>query len=42
VQAFVDEIHITFLETSAKGSINVEEAFVAMSAAIKRRYDREV
>jgi hypothetical protein len=42
VQAFADEIGISFLETSAKESINVEEAFLAMSAAIKKRYGREV
>jgi Ras-related protein Rab-1A len=42
VQAYADEIGIPFLETSAKESINVEEAFLAMSAAIKKRYAREV
>ncbi|OEL32215.1 GTP-binding protein YPTM1, partial [Dichanthelium oligosanthes] len=40
-QAYADEIGIPFLETSAKESINVEEAFLAMTAAIKKRYDRE-
>lgn len=35
-QAYADEIGIPFLETSAKESINVEEAFLAMSAAIKK------
>jgi Ras-related protein Rab-1A len=35
MQAFVDEIQITFRETSAKESINLEEAFLAMSAVVK-------
>ncbi|TVU14246.1 hypothetical protein EJB05_37702 [Eragrostis curvula] len=35
-KAYADEIGIPFLETSAKESINVEEAFLAMSAAIKK------
>lgn len=35
-QAYADEIGIPFLETSAKESINVEEAFLAMSSAIKK------
>lgn len=35
-QAYADEIGIPFLETSAKDSINVEEAFLAMSEAIKK------
>ncbi|CAD6260778.1 unnamed protein product [Miscanthus lutarioriparius] len=34
--AYAEEIGIPFLETSAKDSINVEEAFLAMSAAIKK------
>ncbi|XP_066346044.1 GTP-binding protein YPTM1-like [Miscanthus floridulus] len=33
---YAEEIGIPFLETSAKDSINVEEAFLAMSAAIKK------
>lgn len=37
MQAYADEIGIPFLETSAKDSINVEEAFLAMSEAIKKR-----
>ncbi|TVT98560.1 hypothetical protein EJB05_56135, partial [Eragrostis curvula] len=36
-KAYADEIGIPFLETSAKESINVEAAFLAMSAAIKKR-----
>nr|ACN35215.1 unknown [Zea mays] len=35
-QAYAEEVGIPFLETSAKESINVEEAFLAMSAAIKK------
>ncbi|KAK4761605.1 hypothetical protein SAY87_029489 [Trapa incisa] len=35
--AFADEIGIPFMETSAKDSTNVEQAFMAMSAAIKNR-----
>lgn len=38
VQAFADEIGIPFLETSAKSSTNVEEAFMAMTAEIKNRF----
>lgn len=36
-QAFADEIGIPFLETSAKNATNVEQAFMAMAAAIKNR-----
>ncbi|KAJ6826031.1 ras-related protein RABD1 [Iris pallida] len=36
-KAFADEIGIPFLETSAKDSINVEQAFLTMSAEIKKR-----
>ncbi|PWA57403.1 small GTPase superfamily [Artemisia annua] len=36
-KAFADEIGIPFLETSAKSSTNVEEAFMAMTAEIKNR-----
>lgn len=36
-QAFADEIGIPFMETSAKDSTNVEQAFMAMAAAIKER-----
>ncbi|KAE9463053.1 hypothetical protein C3L33_05038, partial [Rhododendron williamsianum] len=34
-KAFADEIGIPFMETSAKDSTNVEQAFMAMAAAIK-------
>lgn len=36
-QAFADEIGIPFMETSAKNSTNVEQAFMAMSSEIKNR-----
>ncbi|CAN1259163.1 Ras-related protein RABD2b [Linum perenne] len=36
-KAFADEIGIPFMETSAKNAANVEDAFMAMSAAIKTR-----
>ncbi|EHA8587053.1 Ras-related protein RABD1 [Cocos nucifera] len=36
-KAFADELGIPFLETSAKDSINVEQAFLTMSAEIKKR-----
>lgn len=36
-QALADELGIPFLETSAKDSINVEEAFLAMASAIKNK-----
>lgn len=38
MQAFADEIGIPFMETSAKSATNVEQAFMAMSASIKNRY----
>ena len=37
MQAFADEIGIPFMETSAKNALNVEQAFMAMSASIKDR-----
>ncbi|KAJ4748660.1 Ras-related protein Rab-1A [Rhynchospora pubera] len=37
-EAFADSLGIPFLETSAKESINVEKAFLTMSAEIKRRF----
>ncbi|KAG5601353.1 hypothetical protein H5410_032723 [Solanum commersonii] len=36
-QAFADEIGIPFMETSAKSTTNVEQAFMAMTASIKNR-----
>ncbi|RZR84024.1 hypothetical protein BHM03_00010762, partial [Ensete ventricosum] len=36
-KAFADEIGIPFMETSAKNATNVEQAFMAMTAAIKDR-----
>ncbi|XP_039005537.1 ras-related protein RABD2a-like isoform X2 [Hibiscus syriacus] len=36
-KAFADEIGIPFMETSAKDSTNVEQAFMAMAASIKDR-----
>ncbi|XP_019156198.1 PREDICTED: GTP-binding protein YPTM2-like [Ipomoea nil] len=36
-QAFADEIGIPFMETSAKNSSNVEQAFMAMTSTIKSR-----
>ncbi|XP_058214905.1 ras-related protein RABD1 isoform X2 [Rhododendron vialii] len=36
-KAFADELGIPFLETSAKDSINVEQAFLTMAAEIKRK-----
>ncbi|KAF9606429.1 hypothetical protein IFM89_025118 [Coptis chinensis] len=37
-KAFADEIGIPFMETSAKSSTNVEQAFMAMAAEIKNMY----
>ncbi|KAL6998708.1 Ras-related protein RABD2a [Sarracenia purpurea var. burkii] len=37
-KAFADEIGIAFMEASAKDAINVEQAFMAMTADIKTRY----
>ncbi|XP_042431102.1 GTP-binding protein YPTM2-like [Zingiber officinale] len=36
-KVFADEIGIPFIETSAKDATNVEQAFMAMTAAIKNR-----
>ncbi|PNX96050.1 ras-related protein RABD1-like [Trifolium pratense] len=36
-KAFADELGIPFLETSAKDSINVEQAFLTMAAEIKNK-----
>ncbi|KAF9597167.1 hypothetical protein IFM89_016155 [Coptis chinensis] len=36
-KAFADEIGIPFMETSAKSSTNVEQAFMAMAAEIKNQ-----
>ncbi|CAN1333803.1 GTP-binding protein YPTM2, partial [Linum perenne] len=36
-KALADELGIPFMETSAKNASNVEDAFMAMSAAIKTR-----
>lgn len=40
-KAFADEIGIPFMETSAKSATNVEEAFMAMAAEIKNRYEHQ-
>ncbi|KAJ0681762.1 putative small GTP-binding protein [Helianthus annuus] len=37
LQEFADELGIPFLETSAKDSVNVEQAFLTMAAAIKKK-----
>jgi Ras-related protein Rab-1A len=39
LQAFADEMGIPFMETSAKNATNVEQAFMAMAASIKDRYN---
>ncbi|KAF5176588.1 Ras-related protein, partial [Thalictrum thalictroides] len=36
-KAFADELGIPFLETSAKDSINIEQAFLTMGGEIKKR-----
>jgi len=36
------EFNIKFLETSAKLSVNVEEAFIELSRDIKTKIDRKV
>ncbi|KAB2043158.1 hypothetical protein ES319_D02G270800v1 [Gossypium barbadense] len=36
-KAFADELVIPFLETSAKDAINVEQAFLTMAGAIKKK-----
>ncbi|KAJ0442944.1 putative small GTP-binding protein [Helianthus annuus] len=37
LQEFADELGVPFLETSAKDSVNVEQAFLTMAVAIKRK-----
>ncbi|KAJ0010658.1 hypothetical protein Pint_33172 [Pistacia integerrima] len=37
MQAFAEELGIPFLETSAKDSINVEQAFLTMADEIKKK-----
>ena len=37
-KAFADELNIPFLETSAKNSSNVEQAFLTMAAQIKNKF----
>ena len=37
VQSYADELGIPFIETSAKNSTNVEQAFMTMAAEIKNR-----
>jgi Ras-related protein Rab-1A len=41
LQAFADSLGIPFIETSAKESLNVEEAFLTMSSEIKKRYGKK-
>lgn len=36
---FADQLNLEFLETSAKDSTNVEEAFSKMAAAIKEKLE---
>ncbi|XP_039006787.1 ras-related protein RABD1-like [Hibiscus syriacus] len=36
-KAFADELGIPFLETSAKDTINVEQAFLTMAGEIKKK-----
>lgn len=38
-KSFADEIGIPFLETSAKDSTNVEQAFMTMASEIKKRWE---
>jgi hypothetical protein len=38
LQALADELGIPFLETSAKDSINVEQAFLTIAGEIKKKY----
>ncbi|KAG5248435.1 ras-related protein [Salix suchowensis] len=40
-QAFADELGIPFLETSAKDSINVEQAFLTMAGEIKKKMSNQ-
>ncbi|KAL4361511.1 hypothetical protein GQ457_04G000670 [Hibiscus cannabinus] len=40
-KAFADEIGIPFLETSAKEAMNVEQAFLTMAGAIKKKMSNQ-
>ncbi|KAB5563655.1 hypothetical protein DKX38_003709 [Salix brachista] len=40
-KAFADELGIPFLETSAKDSINVEQAFLTMAGEIKKKMSNQ-
>lgn len=37
-QEFADSLGLSFIETSAKSSSNVEKAFIHMTSQIKERY----
>ena len=39
LQAYADQLHIPYLETSAKTAANVDQAFITMTAEIKKTVD---
>lgn len=42
LQQLAGEYGVSFMETSAKANINVEEAFMKIARAIKRKIDEKV
>ena len=39
LQAYADSLGVSFMETSARLAVNVEEVFVTMAALVKQKFD---